>query len=451
MTNTRLIVLDTLIQYEKEGTMLRPLLNAVLDKYGFLDPRDRAFIKMLTEGTVERLITLDHIIDKVSKVSTVKMKPAIRMIVRMGAYQLCFMDHIPDNAAVNEAVKLTHAKHIDGLKGFVNGVLRGVIRYRDKGIEYPDLKTEYSCPDWIYERFVKDHGREKAEMMLKASVGDMPMYLRVNSRYHTEDQVIDALEKEGIKAEGAEILRVTEGSLVPGLSEAFNKGMYSIQDMSSQMAMEALWGQVKDYINQEKIVNINVIDVCASPGGKTCFMAEHLKENGKIKAFDISEYKLDAIRQNIERTRLDNVTVSIGDALSYNEELAQTADVVIADLPCSGLGVLGRKVDIKYRVNPQDIDELCKQQRTILKNAIRYLKNGGFLLFSVCTVTKEETFDQSSFISGIGGEGAEGTQAEADSVFAVLQKTDERMFLQGCDPCDGFYYAIFKKVSENKS
>ncbi len=439
--NTRQIVLDILLQYGKEGTMLRPLLNAVLDKYAYIDIRDRAFIKSLTEGTVERLIALDYITDRVSNIKTGRMKPVILMIIRMAVYQLVFMDHVPDSAAVNEAVKLAHLKHIDGLKGFVNGVLRGVITYRDEGIVYPDICTEYSCPGWIYDRFAADHGTDKADRMISMSMGSMPVYLRVNRSLTDTKGASEALEAEGISTETVPdgppyLLRTAAGGLIPGRSESFNKGLYSVQDLSSQSAMDELWKQLEVYIIEHRKVDINVIDLCASPGGKTCYMAECLsayrtndtEETGTVYAYDISDKKLERIDENVERCGLANVRRGVRDASVYDETLSGKADAVIADLPCSGLGVIGRKVDIKYRIKQADIDELCKLQYSILTNAARYLKDGGLLLFSVCTVTKEETYEQSEKIVGLG-----------------LHKISERLFLQGCDPCDGFYYALFRK------
>ena len=439
--NTRQIVLDILMQYGKEGTMLRPLLNAVLDKYGYLDIKDRAFIKKLTEGTVERLIAIDYIIDHVSNRKTDRMQPVILMIIRMAVYQLVFMDHVPDSAAVNEAVRLAHIRHIDGLKGFVNGVLRGVAAYRDEGIVYPDICTEYSCPEWIYDRFVSEHGADKADRMIRMSMGSMPVYIRVNRSLTDIQGMIDALEAEGIGTETVPggppcLIRTAAGRLIPGQSESFNKGLYSIQDLSSQSAVYELWKQLEVYINERNIVDINVFDLCAAPGGKTCFMAEWLADrsekdtgvSGVVNAYDISAQKLERIDENLKRCRLSNVRCEVKDASVYDDAMAGTADAVIADLPCSGLGVIGRKVDIKYRVKQEDIAELCKLQSAILMNAARYLKDGGLLLFSVCTVTREETYGQSEKMAELG-----------------LHKVSERLFLQGCDPCDGFYYALFQK------
>ncbi len=428
--NTRAIALDILMKYEKEGRKLRPLLLSVLEQNRQLEKRDRAFIKALVEGTVERLITLDWVMDRVSSTGSDRMKPVIRMIIRLGAYQLLFMDHVPDRAAVNEAAELVRIRHMDGLKPFVNGVLRAVARYRDEGIEYPDIRTEYSCPAWIAERFETEYGKERAEAMIRAGAGERPSYLRVNRRLTDARSLIRILEGEGVTADVTEYentLRVS-GGLIPSESQSFMEGLYSVQDISSQLAMYRLWEEISVYINETNTVDINLLDLCAAPGGKTCFAAELLEkrleeEPGKdihIKACDVSEQKLAKIRENLKRTGGSIVEPMINDASGFNPGFEEWADVIIADLPCSGLGVLGRKVDIKYRVKPGDIIELCNLQKAILNNAERYLKTGGILMFSVCTTTAEETLEQSEYIARLG-----------------LHKVDGRQLLQGIDPGDG--------------
>lgn len=445
MINTRAVVLEILIRYEKEGKKLRPLLLDIMGKYEELDRRDRAFIKLLTEGTVERLITLDHITDQVSRIKTQDMKPAIRMIIRMGVYQLVFMDHVPDSAAVNEAVKLVHMKHMSGLGSFVNGVLRAVERLRDEGITYPDIETEYSCPSWIADVFRREYGEERADKMIRACAGERPVYIRANQYRTSTEELITILEKEDITAETVtdapgsivypHTLKITSGHFIPSESESFRKGLYSVQDLSSQIAGYALWDQILVYINEYNKVDINVIDLCAAPGGKSCFISEMCKGKADsspgfkwdITACDISETKLEKIRENIARTGTSGIRTMVSDASLFHPEFEGKADAVIADLPCSGLGVIGRKADIKYRVRPEDVHKLCELQGQMLTNAHRYLKPGGILIFSVCTVTREETSEQSRFIDKTG-----------------LHKISERIFLQGADPCDGFYYSIWK-------
>lgn len=430
--NTRAIALDILVKYEKEGYKLRPLLLSVLEKNSRLDRRDRAFIKALTEGTVERQMTLDWILDQVSATGTKDMKPVIRMILRLGVYQLVFMKQVPDSAAVNESVKLAKKKRFYGLAGFVNGVLRAAARLRDKGIDYPDISTEYSCPRWISDIFVRDFGEEKADAMIRSSVGERPVYLRLNRKLTDAEELISLLSGEGAKVRKTDYpytLKADPGQIVPSESPSFKKGLWSVQDLSSQTAMYEFWKEIEIYINQRKDVDINILDLCSAPGGKICFLYGMLDDrNIRLKAFDISGSKLAKIRENTKRLGIGGIEGGIHDAAEYDPKLLASADVIIADLPCSGLGVIGRKVDIKYRVRHDDIAILCKQQRKMLDNAVKYLKPGGILMFSVCTVTREETSEQSEYISQLG-----------------LKKTGERLLLQGVDPCDGFYYSLWKK------
>ena len=442
--NTRRIALDILVRYEREGRKLTPLLLDILEDYDEMDRRDRAFVASLAEGVVERLITLDWVINEVSDRHTDKMKPVIRMIIRLGAYQLLFMDHVPDSASVNESVKLARSKHMDGLSGFVNGVLRAIARLRDEGIEYPDAETEYSCPKWIADTFRSSFGDTNAETMIKAGIGAGNLYLRVNHCLIDKISLKNKLMDEGIETEtvltedGEELpytLLVKSGKLVPSESESFRKGLYSVQDLSSQRAIYELWNCILVYINKRSEVDINIIDLCAAPGGKTCFLAEMLDGQKdklsdvrySLKAFDISDAKLNKIRENIYRAGSHNICACVNDATVFNVEMERSVDIIIADLPCSGLGVIGRKVDIKYRTKQEDIVALCKLQRNILENAARYLRPNGILMFSVCTVTKEETAEQASYIEKLG-----------------LHKISERLFLQGVDPCDGFYYSIWQ-------
>lgn len=432
------------MRYEKEGKKLTPLLLDVLEDNAHLDKRDRAFVTALVEGVTERRMSLDWVIDQVSDRKTEGMKPVVRNIMRMGTYQLLFMDRVPDNAAVNESVKLARLKHLEGLSGFVNAVLKGVIRLRDDGITYPDIETEYSCPYFISGLFEKAYGRERADAMIRASAGRGPLYIRVNRTRTTAEELQRLLSDEGVSADRVEGCPYTlkAGSSMPDIagSESFAKGLYSIQDLSSQSAMYELHKEIEGYITSNKIVDIKIIDMCASPGGKSCFLAEALSgEDGdsrdySIEACDISEQKLIRIRENISRTAVTGIRPLVRNATIFDPALAGTADVIIADLPCSGLGVIGRKVDIKYRVREEDISELCKLQRQMLDNAAAYLKPGGLLLYSVCTVTEEETAGLLPYLEAKG-----------------LKPVSSRLLLQGIDECDGFYHSIWKKDKDAAS
>lgn len=422
MTDTRAIVLEILTENEKNGTFISVLVKNVLDKYSYIDRRDRAFIKTLSEGTVENRIALDYCIDRISSVKTEKMKPVIRTIIRMGAYQLLYMDHVPDSAVCNEAVKLAKLKHMNGLTGFVNGVLRNLARNR-ADVSYPDIETQYSCPKWIAGMFRRDHGPEKAELMIRSFAAHPVMYVRVNTLKTTAEELITTLAAQGVRAQrapfcGDAALKI-DSELVPSESEAFRKGLFTIQDLSSIAAVSAAGIEPGMY----------VMDLCAAPGGKTTYAAELQKDARNVHAFDQNEEKIQYIRDNLSRLGISGVSANVHDACAFDEQSEGKADVVIADLPCSGLGVIRRKADIRYRVKYEDIAALKKLQQDILVNAVRYVKAGGRLVFSTCTVTREETVEQAEFIENEAG----------------MKKILERQFLPGIDPCDGFYYAVFEK------
>ncbi len=422
MTDTRSITLDILVEYSGSKAFLADIIRGTQEKYAYLEERDRAFIKNLATGTVEKQIALDHVINSVSKVRTGKMKPLIRNIIRMASYEIIYMDHIPSRASVNEAVRLTKKKHIPGLSGFVNAVTRNIAKLFEEGrISFPDAKTAYSCPDALYEILCEDHGQEAADDIIRACDERPGQYLRVNTSITDMDRVKERLKKEGVEYQESPFcvnaLKVIPFN--PSEHASFREGLYSMQDAGSMAAIEAL--SVSE--------GLEVIDMCASPGGKACYVSELMKGTGRVRAFDISDEKKSRIDENIKRLRLDNIQSLVKDATLHDESLEKSADIVIADLPCSGLGVMGRKVDIKYRVTKEDIIELARLQRQILDNAVAYMKDDGRLLFSTCTLTRQETTEQRDYIK---------------EHFA-LELLCERQFIEGRDDCDGFYYAIFRR------
>ena len=420
--NTRAIVLEILLEAEKKERMTGMLIHDVLEQYAFLSARDRAFIKKLAEGTVERQITLDHIINKFSKVKTTKMKNVIRCVLRMGVYQLYFMCHVPDSAVCNEAVTLVRKKHINGLTGFVNGVLRKIASDRIDLEKIDNLSVRYSMPEWIVKRFIKEAGREKALEMLKASVGTRPVYIRTNTSRISPDELKRFLNDEGVKCEEVNgidyAFRISSFERLYDL-KSFNEGLFSVQDISSMSVAEML--------KIEK--DMKIMDICAAPGGKACHAAEILNGSGSVEARDLSERKIEKIEENISRLALKNIKTRVYDARTFDDKSEGTFDRIIADLPCSGLGVIGRKNDLKYRVKEEDIKELAELQRDILRNAVRYLRNGGIIVFSTCTITNEEGSEQTSFIENELG----------------LKKLEERKFFQTENGSDGFYAASFIK------
>lgn len=426
--NTREIVLDTLLALERGEEFSHRLIKAVLDKYHYLEERDRAFIKRLTEGTIERQTELDYYLNHFSSVPVRKMKPLIRCLMRMSVYQILYMDSVPDSAVCNEACKLAQKRKFGNLKGFVNGVLRSVARQKD-GLPMPDenaqpmeyLSVRYSMPLWLVELWVKSYGRERAERLLEGLLAIHPVSLRLRTDCTEEERgrLIQEMEAVGAKLHKSNLLpylytvenmeNLTE---LPG----FAQGLFVVQDASSAMAVEAAGIKAGDF----------VVDICAAPGGKSILAAERA---GRVLARDVSEAKTALIEENIARMGRDNITVEVHDATVADERLFEQADVLLADVPCSGLGVMGKKRDIKYRVSEERIAAICALQRNILENSWRYVKPGGVLLYSTCTINPAENEEMARWIQ---------------ESFPLLLE-EERQFMPGEDETDGFYYARFRR------
>lgn len=386
--NVRELALEVLLEIEK-GEKSHLILRSVLEKYQYLTKQERAFLTRVTEGTVERRLELDYIINQYSKVKVKKMKPVIRNLLRLAVYQMKYMDNVPDSAACNEAVKLAVKRGFGNLRGFVNGVLRNIARNLDH-IEYPEkeqtipyLSVMYSMPEWIVKMWVSDYGREKTEEILQNFYIERPTTIRINENQISKMALIDKLEREGVKVEEHPFLQsalLISNYDYLGALDSFLEGDFQVQDAASIQVAESAGIKEDDYI----------IDVCAAPGGKALHAAQILNGTGFVEARDLTEYKVSLIRENIWRMGFTNIEAVQQDATIYDEASEAKADVVIADLPCSGLGVLAKKTDLKYKMTPETEKEVAELQRQILKTVHRYVKPGGTLIYSTCTICKSE-------------------------------------------------------------
>lgn len=445
----RQLVLETLLEVHTKDEYINVVLKGVLDKYNYLDGKKKAFIKKLATGCLEREIELDYIIDCFSKTKTNKMKPVIHLIMQMGVYQILYMDNVYDTAACNMAVSLAKKKGFHGLSGFVNGVLRTVCREKDK-ISYPDKAVDYlkyasirySMPEWIIELWLKQYQEEKTERMLEATLQENAVTVRVDENLSKEmqEKLTDAWQAAGVKVKQhpyiAYAYALSGGSGVQSLY-GYKEGLFTVQDVSSMLVAECA-GIGKDQV---------IIDVCAAPGGKTMHAATKLNGSGMVHSCDVSEYKTDKIRENIARMGRQNITVHVADATKEVKEFVETADVLLADVPCSGLGVLGKKVDIKYRLSKEQTEEIVRLQRDILKNVCRYLKKGGTFIYSTCTVNKAENNDNVKWMT-------ENLPLEVvpmkEELPEILQESvgedGTLQLMQGVHECDGFYIAKLRKL-----
>ena len=428
--NSRELILDTLLLIDRDGEYSHIALKQVLDKYQYLDKKERAFITRVVNGTLERMIELDHIIHSFSKVKVNKMKPVIRMILRSGVYQIKYMDAVPDSAVCNESVKLTGKRGFTGLKGFVNGVLRNVSRNLAK-VEYPSrekdpegyLSIRYSLPAWLAAQWILEYGLEKAEEIGEGFFAERPLCVRCNTSRISREELAERLRREGVEATPDEevpcALWLQGYDHVAGLPE-FREGLFYVQDLSSMRAV--LWADPKE--------GDQVLDVCAAPGGKAIHVAEMLRGTGMVEARDLTDYKVGLLEENIRRAGLANIRAVKWDATLPDQENEEKMDIVLADLPCSGLGVLGKKPDLRYKMTPEKEEELVRLQQKILSVAQAYVKPGGTLVYSTCTIHRAENEENTRWF------------LENHPKFRLRK---ERQLLPGADRGDGFYIAVMEK------
>lgn len=408
--NLRELVLDALLAVTRDGEYSHIALKGILDKYQYLSKQERSFLTRVFEGTLEHMIWIDYVINQFSNVKVNKMKPVIRTVLRSSVYELKYMDAVPAGATCNEAVKLVQKRGFHNLKGFVNGVLRNISRNLENvelpvkdvaPVEY--LSVKYSMPEWIVVEWMQQYPKENVEEMLAAFQAEAPTGIRVNTSRISREELVKILEDEGVTVQTPEniaiqaqkvitiqaqkdaAIQVPDGLFISGYDHlgalpSFQKGLFYVQGMSSMMVSHLAAPKEGDH----------VLDVCAAPGGKSIHMAELLKGTGMVEARDLTPNKVELIWENIRRCRLSNIKAVQADARLLREEDIETADIVIADLPCSGLGVIGRKPDIKYKMTREKQKELAALQQEILHTVSHYVKPGGILMYSTCTINREE-------------------------------------------------------------
>ena len=445
---TRELVLGVLLEVTRDGEYSHISLRNVLAKYQYLDKRDRAFITRVVEGTLEHMIEIDYIINQFSKVKVNKMKPVIRCILRSAVYQLKYMDSVPNSAACNEAVKLATKKGFSSLKGFVNGVLRSIERNLDQ-ITYPDetnlieyLSVKYSMPEWILKKWLAQYDRTVVEAMLADFQREKPTTIRVNRNVMSKEALIESLETQGVYVQNhpylSDALWISSYDYLADL-DSFQEGAFHVQDISSMLVAHLANPKQGD----------EVIDVCAAPGGKSLHMAELLCGTGHVEARDLTDYKVNLIWDNIERSGMQNIDAIRRDATIFDESSVEKADIVVADLPCSGLGVLGKKTDLKYKMTEQTQKDLVELQRNILSKVRFYVKQGGTLIYSTCTINEAENMGNVEWFL------SENKEFELVSVKDTLcEELRDSVVREGClqllpgvHKSDGFFIAKFKKVN----
>ncbi len=385
MKSARETALSVLYRYDKENAYLNIAFKNALSA-SELGKEDSAFLKELVFGTVKYKITLDYVISSFSSVRLKKISPYILNILRMSAYQMLFMSKIPKSAAVNEGVKLAKKYGHKASSGFVNAVLRKISLLDE--IAYPEgndaLSVKYSHPQELAEFYIKTFGKEKTEEILSANLSAPPVCLRANSLFVTREELISLLHSEGFEAEAAPVSKqavfVKSGGDI-AKTKAYKSGLCTIQDQASQLAAVMLAPEKGDL----------VLDMCSAPGGKTTHIAELMENEGKIFAFDLYEKRLSDVETQAERLKVSSVlTTKAHNAEIPMPQFYEKADRILLDVPCSGLGIIRRKPDIKYKDDLLNFRQLVKTQQNILNICSKYLKINGVMVYSTCTINPAE-------------------------------------------------------------
>lgn len=388
--SSRYLAVDILEKIEIEGAYSNLLLREIIDDNDLIK-EDRNLLTELVYGVLQRKYTLDYQLEPFIKKQK-KMQNWVKQLLRISLYQMEYLERVPAHAIVNEAVNIAKVRGHKGIAGLVNAVLRNIQR---KGVRNPNeikdqnqrLSIQHSLPVWLVEEFISDLGLEEAKK-LASSFNERPkLSLGVNTVKISRDEAIESLKKEGYESIKSEISPYGIIALngVPVDSRMFKEGLISVQDESSMLVAPSMNISPGDY----------VLDACAAPGGKTMQIATGFlsaEAGGKVQALDIHQHKINLINQNAKRQGVNNIVKAEKmdareSSKKYQEE---TFDRILVDAPCSGLGLIRRRPEIRYNKTKKDIDQLQQLQVEIMNEVSKLLKNGGELIYSTCTLTKTE-------------------------------------------------------------
>jgi ribosomal RNA small subunit methyltransferase RsmB len=421
--------------------------NIVLDKTLSalsLEQRDKALASAIFYGVLERRITLDHIISQFSKIPPAKISPVVLEILRMGVYQVLYLEKVPNSAAVNESVNLAKENNSAKASGFVNAVMRSLLRNLES-IKLPDPKKEplpylsvkYSCPQWLIKLWQESYGENCTLGLLESSMNKSPVFARVNNTVVSEENLIERLNSENIKAKPIDWLENAvelENTGAVSQSACYRDGLFHIQDLSSQLCCFLL----------NPIAGQSVIDVCSAPGGKAFTIAETMKNQGRLLAFDKYKGKVRLIQQGAQRLSLSIIQAAVRDAQSDPGDL-EPADRVLCDVPCSGLGIIRRKPEIRYKLQSA-IDSLPDLQYFILCKSSQLVKSGGILIYSTCTLNPHENDEVAAkFIKNNDGFEPYALRLPPNFTRAVDEPENQLTLMPHVHGTDGFFVAAFKK------
>lgn len=399
--------------------------------------RERAFASALFYGVLERRITIDILIKRYSSTPPEKLDAETAEVLRMGFYQLLYMNSVPDNAAVNESVELIKALGNPKASGFVNGILRAFIRSgkntdfsRLSGVQR--LSAEYSVPLWLCKKWCSEFGPERTQKALKACLGAAPIYARVNTVKTDAAELCETLCKEGTNAKIVSTIKnaIVIDSGAPQNTDAYKAGLFHVQDISSQLCAMALGAKEGE----------RILDVCSAPGGKTFTVAEIMNNSGEIVACDLHQKRAGLVKSGGKRLGLDIITAKANDATVFDEKLGEF-DRVLCDVPCSGFGVIRRKPEIRFK-KLAELATLPKIQYKIASTSAKYLNEGGILVYSTCTLSKEENENVVKHL--IESEGL-FPEKLPDELLKYSADGYSVTLLPGEIDSDGFYFARLRK------
>ncbi|MBM7578449.1 16S rRNA (cytosine(967)-C(5))-methyltransferase RsmB [Jeotgalibacillus terrae] len=431
--------LHILDQIDKNQSYSNLLLNHAIQKFN-ISKKDTGLLTEITYGTLQRKMTLDYYLEPFLKK---KVEGWVRNLLRLSLYQMIYLDRVPERAAIHEAVEIAKKKGHKGISGMVNGVLRSIqrqgVRTLDE-ISDPVIKIsiETSHPEWLVKRWAAHFGLEKTKEMCERNLIAPVQTARVNTSRISRSEVIDMLKQEGVEASESTIvpagIRVKKGNIAH--TGAYKEGYISVQDESSMLVAYALGA----------VPGESILDMCAAPGGKTTHIAESLNNEGEVLALDLHEHKIKLIKENADRLKLENVKGEAMDGRKLNEHYPDRQfDRILVDAPCSGLGVLRRKPDIKYAKREQDLESLSRIQQELLHAAVGSLKKGGTLVYSTCTVDKEENEGTvNKFLADHPEMELTAPAGLPESIAALAENNMLQIFPQDFDG-DGFFIASFKK------
>lgn len=432
--NARQTAFEILCKIQRDSSYSNLALESALDN-SEMSGVEKAFTSALVYGVIERLYTLDFEISQYLSQPLKKLKPQVLTILRMGTYQILFMDKIPDSAAINESVKLTKKNSMSFASGLVNAVLRKVC---NNGItETDDMTVKFSAPEWLCKLWSSAYGDDNCQKLLESTFGYADTVIRVNTLKTDADKLISILNNEGITAEKSAVINdaliITKSGALHK-TKAYTDGLFHVQDTSSQLCCKALNVQSDDI----------VLDVCAAPGGKSFTLCQMLENSGMVYSFDIHQHRIKLIENGAKRLGITNLTATENDASLFNTTIPQ-ADKILCDVPCAGLGVIRKKPEIRYK-NYDEINSLPELQYQILKTSSEYLKVGGTLVYSTCSLNPDENENViKRFLD-------ENKNFESVKILAELRRysndTDYISLMPHIHGCDGFFIAAVRKIKD---